>query len=149
MLACLTADKVLPLWERRFPEDRRPRQLLDLSKAYLRGEVSADDLGKQSSELETSITDMTDAEGGSDQYAGLTAVKVSYVAESDEFFSELESDDDDEDLDVWSWSPGYTASIAYSGGAPFQPESNVSRRREFWRWWLDEAVPNACKLCKP
>jgi hypothetical protein len=141
-LAWLTAERTLPFWERRFREDNRPLRLLDLAKSYVRGGANADDLKKRSSELEVSITDMTDEEGGSDQYAGLAAVKVAYVALSDEFFSELDSDDEDTDLDVWSWSPAYTASIAYAGGAPFQ-ESDVSRRREFWRWWLEEGVTKA------
>lgn len=85
-LAWLTAEKTLPLWERRFREDHRPQQLLDLAKSYVGGEANADDLKGRSSELEVSITDMTDEVGGSHQYAGLAAVKVAYVAMSDEFF---------------------------------------------------------------
>lgn len=142
-LACATAEKVLPLWEGRFPDDHRPRQLLALAKSYARGEATREELEKQYTELEARITAMTDEEGGSEQYAGLTAVKVSYVALIDECFSEFDSDDEDEDLDVWSWSPAYTASVAYAGVASSPPELDINRRREFWQWWLGEAVPEA------
>ncbi|MBC6454922.1 MAG: hypothetical protein GDA43_18390 [Hormoscilla sp. SP5CHS1] len=32
--------------------------------------------------------------------------------------------------------------IAYSGSL-WDPSNDASKRREFWEWWLDEAVKNA------
>jgi hypothetical protein len=37
----------------------------------------------------------------------------------------------------------YMASVALAGGSPWTPGSDPARRREFWQWWLREAVPAA------
>lgn len=37
----------------------------------------------------------------------------------------------------------YYASVAYSAGGPSDPNSDLERRRQFWTWYLTEAVPAA------
>lgn len=45
----------------------------------------------------------------------------------------------DVEFDDW-WMSSFAA-VLYSGGAAWRPESDQSRRREFWEWWLGENVP--------
>jgi hypothetical protein len=91
----------------------------------------------------TELDDMREEEVGNDEYAGWAALQAVVVAANDEDLSDLNSDVDDLDIDGSSWSTAFNASVAYANGVPSQPGSDVSRRREFWTWWLDEAVPEA------
>jgi len=38
--ACRIARDVLPIWERRYPQDMRPRRAIEAKEAWLRGELS-------------------------------------------------------------------------------------------------------------
>jgi Immunity protein Imm5 len=91
----------------------------------------------------TELENMLEEEVGNVEYAGWAAVAAVVVAGCDEDLSDPDSDLDDLDVEVTSWSNAYAASVAYANGAPSQPGSDVSHRREFWTWWLDEAVPAA------
>jgi Immunity protein Imm5 len=142
-LACATADKVVPLWERRLLGDSRPKLMIGLARAYARGEISEEAAREENSRFMTELEDMLEEEVGNVEYAGWAAVAAVVVAGCDEDLSEPDSDLDDLDVEVTSWSTAYAASVAYANGAPGQPGSDVSHRREFWNWWLDEAVPAA------
>jgi hypothetical protein len=54
---------------------------------------------------------------------------------------------DEEELDYDQWDASYHASLAAAGTGPREPGGDsaeaVTRRREFWRWYLSEAVPAA------
>jgi len=41
------------------------------------------------------------------------------------------------------------AAIAYAGGPVGWPDADADRRLDFWRWWLDDAVPYAGALARP
>ena len=43
-LACRFAEEVLPIWESQYPEDRRPHEAIEAKRAWLRGEISDDQL---------------------------------------------------------------------------------------------------------
>lgn len=45
--------------------------------------------------------------------------------------------------------PARDAAYAASSGAPFNKPSDPARRREFWTWWLREAVPTAAFSAVP
>lgn len=44
LYACDCAERVLPLWERQYPGDERPRRCLAVARAYADGEATADEL---------------------------------------------------------------------------------------------------------
>jgi hypothetical protein len=48
----------------------------------------------------------------------------------------------DADVDPWSSDTAKWASTAYAG-AVWDPSSDPVMRKEFWEWWLTEAVPRA------
>ena len=43
-LACRAAERVLPIFEKRHPEDKRPRECIEAARAYGRGEITLDEL---------------------------------------------------------------------------------------------------------
>lgn len=42
--ACDCADRVLPIFERRYPDDRRPRDCIETTRRYMRGEATREEL---------------------------------------------------------------------------------------------------------
>jgi len=44
LLACNIAEDVLPIFEQEYPNDDRPRRAIEAKRAWLRGEISDDDL---------------------------------------------------------------------------------------------------------
>ena len=43
-LACKFAEHVLPIWERKYPEDMRPRKAVEAKRAWMRGEINDEEL---------------------------------------------------------------------------------------------------------
>ena len=77
--------------------------------------------------------------------AGYAADCVVSVALFDESFDPDNPHDNtqDEDLDPYEWDAAYYAAMVYAGGASWNEASSPARRREFWEWYLREAVPAA------
>ena len=76
---------------------------------------------------------------------GYSALEALSVAVQDEAFDERAVDlaSSDADLDADEIDAALSASVAYANGAILYPGSDHVRRREFWEWWLKEAVPAA------
>lgn len=55
----------------------------------------------------------------------------------------IEPNTQDEELDSDRWDSSYFAAAAFARGLLGDPQSNATKRREFWRWYLAEAVPEA------
>jgi Immunity protein Imm5 len=47
------------------------------------------------------------------------------------------------EIDPMSWTPCFLASLAHAGGAVWEDTGDPRRRREYWTWYLLEAVPAA------
>src|ERR1700744_4644627 len=43
-IAIAVAELVLPLFDRRYPEDKRPREAIEAAKAFIAGHISLDEL---------------------------------------------------------------------------------------------------------
>lgn len=57
----------------------------------------------------------------------------------DEIITEQTTEDN---IDPWSSDAARDAAAAYAGPV-WEPSSDREKRREFWTWWLREAVPAA------
>lgn len=76
--------------------------------------------------------------------AASAAVKAVLVAAYDETFDAADLDvTRPEDPNVAYGDASYFAARAISGGHFLRPETRREERRQFWRWWLTEAVPAA------
>jgi hypothetical protein len=132
--ACAT--RALPVWEHEFPADDRPRRLVDLVGAVLRGDAPEDELRARTEELRTDVDPM-----GADPtlvrpfYAGAAAVRLSYEARDGDLDPDLYAEDDeDDDLD----EPPVEALGALATAA-----DDPDGRRAWWRWYVTEAFPTA------
>jgi Immunity protein Imm5 len=145
-LATLCVQKVLGLWQEVWPEKTGPQQMLVTAEQYLSDSIDFETAWKRVNtfwaELDTLI------------YEGknLTVINVGFAAANtantalhDEKFNpdDLEEDIFDDGLDPYEWDASLYASAAYSAGFTWEDESNATRRREFWEWYLNEAVPSA------
>jgi Immunity protein Imm5 len=55
----------------------------------------------------------------------------------------------DTDLDIvdyYDYDAAYCAAIAYTGAEWDLENSNLERRLNFWKWWLEEAVPQISRM---
>ena len=141
-LAILCVQHSLPLWQSDFPKDDRPEQMLATAEKLLKSEQSSEDALKQQNTFFAELGDVPDEQlpSACTGYASVQAVTVAAV-DQDENNDEL--DETDQDLDAYIWDSSYYASMAAANGDSSVPDSSISRRRDFWRWWLDQAVPQA------
>lgn len=143
-LAVLCVRHVLPLWEAAYPNNDGPQRMLALAEQVLSGAAPPDASDRSRGQFWTEMDDLVyrdqlfiPAPVG---YAAVNAVTTAQVDEEVEGFDEGELD---ENLDAYQLDASYLASLAFASGAPGEQGSDPARRREFWRWYLREAVPAA------
>ena len=73
--------------------------------------------------------------------AGEAATRGVYVAMHDEDADQAELLDDD--LDASDWDCAFWGACAWSGGIPRLEGWNQHAYKEYWLWYLDEAIPEA------
>ncbi len=84
--------------------------------------------------------------GGKDPVeVGYAAVEALHTAVADEEFdpSAIDVSLTDEDVDAYGHDTAFAAAADYAGGATWMPNSDASKRREFWQWWRAFAIPAA------
>ncbi len=140
-LAILCVQHILPLWQNAFTRDDRPEQMLAMAEKLLKGEQTSEEALKQQNEFFAELGDIPDEQlpSACTGYASVQAVTVAAVDQDDDDTL----DETDQDLDAYMWDSSYYASMAAANGDSSLPDSSISRRRDFWRWWLDQAVPQA------
>jgi len=126
-LARFCVQKVLALWDEVWPYDDGPRQMLITADQYLNGAIDYDVAWERKNTYWSKLDNLI--------YEGnhLTIVNPQ---DPDENIR-------DESLDPYQWDASLYASAAYAGGFAWEEQSNKLRRREFWQWYLIEAVPSA------
>ena len=65
------------------------------------------------------------------------------TAAHDKSYVGLPPDTDDDDLDSDDWDASFMAAMASAGGEVGDPAASDERRRQFWLWYLRDAVPKA------
>ena len=138
-LAILGAGKVLPLWERWRRGDLRPRRMLELAERRLQtGEQPPDDEDLEYFDVE--LDNLHAATKRAAVLVGYAALHAYRVAVEDHHF---DADETPDPADYDEPDPARDAAIAYANGLPGEAGSDGALRREFWLWWLREAVPAA------
>jgi hypothetical protein len=152
-LATLSVEKVLPLWQSLFPRDQTPCQALDLVDRILAGAISTQIAQKEMRRLWTHCDNLawryTDRQHA--VMVGYGAIQSVREALSEKHFGcEQVSDTTiDMDVDPYDHDSAFCAAIAYSGGPPWEKNSNSQKRLEFWTWWLTCAVCAAVSVGAP
>jgi hypothetical protein len=144
LLERLTAERLLPIWEKSLPREHTPSQLLSLAMRVLEGELSVADAWHLRDELLAAMPNVAWPLRGVMAAAG----QVLRTATVDIDFNPTKPDytlTDDED---WEEDAGYRDAAGWgayvmAGGTVHDAEADPSKRLEFWDWWLTEAVPAA------
>lgn len=139
-LRCITY--VLPIWKNTYPDDEGVNRMLALAQKALENKVEKESAKKTAYNYWSEV-DSLEAETENQLRAasvGYASINVVYVAVRDEIFNENMEDDFDEDPFIWDTS--FHSFLAYTGFGGENPEG-IEKNREFWRWYLDEAVPEA------
>lgn len=147
-LSILCAYKVLEIWENNIKNDDRPRKLLEKAKEYIDGKCSITSIDEVIGDFYTDLEDMMSEETEIITYVGSVILKISALVCYDEVLikgehEEALEEDLDDDLDFGDWDASFYAALAYAGGAKWQEKSSTEKRREFWMWYIKEAVPKA------
>lgn len=152
-LAILCSKKVLPIWNSVLTDDTMPSEILKCISEYMSGTQTKSDLMSIADEFWTKLeTYMCEDEYSEKEnydnaiYAGFTLTKASYVVLYDEKFDEYDETILDEDLDAYTWDTAYFASLAYCENELFDELTKIQKRKEFWLWYLDIAIPEAMQI---
>jgi Immunity protein Imm5 len=139
-LARLAAERVLPIWYAEAPGDHGPAEMLMLAGERLSGRIGEREAEELGDRFRTHVDDLVYRRQISlrAQAAGEAARLVVSEVDLDDYDGEP-PDIDDDDLDPEAWDPAYVAAVAAAG----YPDEDVEARRAFWRWYLDEGVPEA------
>lgn len=148
VLAKFTIEKVLPIWESTFPDDNTPGKILSEVAQILDGSLSfsSEDASKHVRDFWEWVQDIAASDNQLTALnVGFGAVKLITTALFDELFDSKNIDYNCTDADVDSYDAdcSYYAAAAYSNGTVWEEDSDASKRKEFWEWWLKEAVPEA------
>lgn len=141
-LALACAKKVMPIWCKCDPEDKRPQDLIKKSLAYLDGKITVQELdAKVRGDAIDDFMALVD-EGEIAASAALAAWKAAVVALEDE--SSLEPwclDMTEEDMDSYDWDAAKEACVAWGDAyADGDNGKRAVREMKFWAWYLEEAA---------
>ncbi|MFB8798299.1 MAG: Imm5 family immunity protein [Microcoleus sp.] len=141
------ALKVLHKWESCELADSSARQLLSDAERYLVGELESEVLRSRKSLLYSQTENLMDngLEYFVAAYAGFACVSAVNAALYDLKFKTLGLPEIETEPDFWTAC--FLASLAYCGGATWEEGvGDDLKRREFWEWFLNEAVPALWKI---
>jgi hypothetical protein len=144
-LATLTIEKVMSLWEVAFPTDRTPHQALACVENILAGSLSTTAAEQEGGRLWAHCDDLSWRHEDKQSvimvgYGAVQAIREASSADGPFGCEQVDESTTDIDVDPYTHDSAFCAAIAYSGGVPWQTNSDVEKRREFWTWWLTSAV---------
>jgi hypothetical protein len=144
-LTMLCTQHVLSIWDKDWLANKGPQQMLSTAEEYLRKQLDYDSAWERMNRFWGEL-DNSEIGDNVSISVGFAAANVVAAALNDEQFDPNDEEDAqflDEDYDPYDWDASFYASIAYAGGAPGDENSDLQRRKEFWEWYLKEAVPTA------
>jgi hypothetical protein len=161
-LGIFTAQYVLPIWHAALPiwteipqdlpdHNLLPDRLITLAETVLANTADLQAAWQEVNDqwyvvgnIGDEFTAHRDDVGLAVYFACDTALRALYEALSTDFLDQIpiQADYTDETVpDEWRDSAS-SAVMAYAGGAEVEPV-DVLKRRLFWEWWLQEALPTA------
>jgi hypothetical protein len=143
-LAELAVEKVEPFWRETYPGDDTVRRMLEAARGAVAGEGDEQALDAWIDDFWDEIAERTtDEPRFRASYVGRGACAALRTATEDEAYGYPDEGRDDHDLDIEAWDASWWSALAYGGGTTGEAAYRPERRREFWEWYLDEAVPAA------
>jgi hypothetical protein len=152
-LAIAAVERVLPPWDGHFPGDDWPRRMIDAARGYLAGSVSFEEAERawvegwsRGDSVNNESFDRGDEQGIDLALVCYAASRAVFAALYDERFDPgraAGSGEEDGEIEPDEQDAAYIAAAAVAGGYLKDPRSDKAARREFWEWYLAEAVPAA------
>lgn len=140
-LAVACVKKVLPVWQAHWPENDAPWKALRAVPEALRDWSNPDPYFEILNDVVVQVQKVM-AEVYWAFHAGQSAAEALSVAIGDEQFREQgEMDEGDAQTDGPNQDAAGNAAVAFAGGITLHSQSDPAARLEFWRWYLEEAVP--------
>jgi hypothetical protein len=146
LLALFCAEKVLPIWQQKWPRRKTPPQLLAKAFDVVRTGTDPVSLKREADSMWTAGEDHAYQYGPCPDAEVLLALsRALNVAYHDESFSDEDTTHEERDPlpDPWSWDAAYIAAEAYAQHHAKTKDELASKRREFWLFYLDDALPRA------
>lgn len=149
-LAIFCVNKVMPIWNNVLASDTTPSTILENIKEYIVGRLTWDYLWEIPNSYWTVLDNYIIENNNYDNalYVGYASINALYVVLNDEDFDEDNEDLLDQDLDPYTWDTAFYSSLAYSESEQYNEETKIRKRREFWLWYLDEAIPKAMQFSR-
>lgn len=151
LLAEKTVKFVCCVWINSFPESDLVSGILKISESVFCDDVEFDSIVKFYNKAWLKIEEMFSTDKYQDDHhqraisVAMSAWKVLGIT----LFDEVNCDGTetvDTDSDVYRKDASYWAAIAYAGPEWDLENSDKNKRLEFWKWWLEEAVPQVLNL---
>ncbi len=145
-LALLCTKKVLNLWEENFPENRQPHKMLTTARHYLEQRVDHFSAWDRMNDFWATLDGLFYAQKTKWAiYAGCAAAQTVKVALFDETFDtgNIQDPKADRAPEQDDWDAALFAALAYCREGYLDESMSRLLRREFWQWYLKEAVPAA------
>ncbi|MGH9277707.1 MAG: Imm5 family immunity protein [Acidimicrobiales bacterium] len=143
-LDLLTVEGVKPIWEMTYPSDPAVDDVLAAAREVLDGKQTTAWADDRQSRAQVAFQNRMSADRQfAAGYVGNAATTALSTATRDKGYADLAPEVDDYDLDPWDWDTSFIAAMAAAGGEVGDPAASDERRRQFWEWYLREAVPTA------
>ena len=147
-LGTLMVRHLLPLWHSKYPQDQGPEKMLLLAEQVRDGKQDRDAASEESDTYWSVLSDLGTIEDDTESaetlpfLVGCAAARVVRTAcVESQMVLPFDPTELDTDRDVWMWDESYIGARASAGGSVWVASSSPVRRREFWQWWLEQAVP--------
>lgn len=134
-----------PVWQSAFPGNHHPSELLDEALREPQNPRLVDEWQLLKTELDNLF------EMGDEFFAPIYAGFACWAIIRD-LIGPQPADPDvsgELEIDPESWSPCFFASLAVSGGAVWESVGDPVRRRQYWEWYLLDAIPSCLEPSSP
>jgi Immunity protein Imm5 len=140
-LGSYVVEHIINLWKQSF-QDTKPLEIIKLASNFLTDKnQDKNKLVRKSEDFWNELLEADD-EKQTPSSVGMASVKVLQVALDDDFdFTNLT----DQGIDPDELNAEFFGAAAFSNGATWNEESDSLKRKEFWEWWLEKAIPETLK----
>lgn len=145
-LAKMCVEHAFQVWDFVHPPEKHPKEILNLIDAYFDGKIDDESMREEYDIYSVKMDNLSSRDLKYQLAAGVgtAACQALFVARHDECFGEVDEypDATEEGMDPDEWDAAFYISIAVAGPKWIEGAS-IEKRRQFWNWYLDEAVPQA------
>ena len=143
-LESISAHKVQDIWKQYFASEQFPIEVLSIADSLIISGGDTSHMEKLLAESKTALDNKFLL--GEDYFQGVYAGFAMWAAARNVAYgNEIDDEASSEmDLEPEEWDASFFASMAWAGGAVWEGEiADSDKRREFWTWFINEALPAA------